>query len=440
VTLASSVRLSLLLLLVGCSAPSPAPSAPAAAPATTPATAATAAPAPAALPPAAPSAEPDSGSDSAVGGTDFAAQAAVVFRIAACGGEGPIDPRFDRRIVDDHCRMMRARMQRYHRAWADRARDFIAGLRPADLPARVVYPFGGGDLTSALVTFPDAAEITTISLEAAGDIRTVDQIPHGTLARDLQVIGRDVDRLFRAAHSTTKSLQTASHSTLPGTIVFAMSALAVHGFEPVSLRYFTLEEDGRLHYLDEAELDAAARALAASAAERARERTPSKHYWRMQEAAFANVEIRYRTQGAADAPVRVYRHIVANLDDPHQGEDPRLVRHLEAKGKVAAMTKAASFLLWYDDFSIIRGYLLQHIAWMISDSSGIPPRYASAAGFEQIPYGSFAGPYFIQDPKQVRQELIDLWKKSPRRSLPFRYGYPDAQKQNHLMVTRPRSG
>ena len=41
----------------------------------------------------------------------------------------------------------------------------------------------------------------------------------------------------------------------------------------------------------------------------------------------------------------------ANLDDSHLDADPRVLRHLEAKDKVAVMTKAASFLLWYDDFS-----------------------------------------------------------------------------------------
>ena len=48
------------------------------------------------------------------------------------------------------------------------------------------------------------------------------------------------------------------------------------------------------------------------------------------------------------------------------------------------MTKAASFLLWYDDFAKIRDYLLQHVAWMISDASGIPPSYAEPAGFDCI--------------------------------------------------------
>ena len=35
-----------------------------------------------------------------------------------------------------------------------------------DLPKKVLYPFGGSDLISALAVFPDAEEITIISLES----------------------------------------------------------------------------------------------------------------------------------------------------------------------------------------------------------------------------------------------------------------------------------
>ena len=116
--------------------------------------------------------------------------------------------------------------------------------------------------------------------------------------------------------------------------------------------------------------------------------------------------------------------------------DDRVIKHLAQKGKVAVMTKAASFLLWYDDFTKIRNYLLDHIAWMISDASGIPPSYAGPAGFEQITYGDFVGPYFIQD-EHTRAGFVKLWAKQPHRPLPFRFGYPDSAKHNHLMITRP---
>lgn len=371
-------------------------------------------------------------------GTDFGPQVRAMFRVAACGSDDAIPERFNARAITAHCKDMAGIYASYKKAWADGAEAFIAELRPKDLTRTVVYPFGGGDLSSALAVYPDATELTTISLEAAGDVRVIDTIKSAKLSEDVDSIGTEIRRLYHAAHSTTKSLQAASHSQLPGTIMFALAGLAVHGMEPVALRYFDIEQDGSLRYLTDAELGERAAEFEAKKLGK----TPPKkitHYWYEQVSAFANVEIQYRPRGDAKAPLRTYRHIVANLDDAHMAADDRVLKHLRSKGKVAVMTKAASFLLWYDDFTQIRDYLLKNIAWMVSDASGIPPSYAGPAGYEQITYGDFVGPYFIIDAKNTRAEFVKLWKNQPHRALPFRFGYPDAEKHNHLMITRPKA-
>jgi hypothetical protein len=375
--------------------------------------------------------------DSGSNGTDYGPQVRAMFRVAACGSDDAVPVRFSARTVDAHCKDMQEVYRSYKRAWADKAQAFIAELRPKDLTRTVVYPFGGGDLSSALAVFPDAEELTTISLEAAGDLRVIDTITKAQLATDLDKITLDLRRLYHAAHSTTQSLQEASHSQLPGTIMMALAGLAVHDMEPVALRYFDIEADGSLRYLTNDELDA--RAAEFAAAKRG-DKKPKKvtHYWYEQDSAFANVEIQFRPRGEPKANLRTYRHIVANLDDTHMTKDDRVLEHLSAKGKVAVITKAATFLLWYDDFKQIRAYLLGHIAWMISDASGIPPSYAAPAGYEQLTYGEFTGPYFVIDDKNTRAEFVKLWKTNPHHDLPFRFGYPDAEKHNHLMITRPK--
>lgn len=371
-------------------------------------------------------------------GEDFATEVKLLYRIGACGTNEPIAPTLPTKQIERHCAAMQYRYARYHRAWVDKAKAFIAALRPESVPKTAVYPFGGGDLGSALTVFPDATEITTLSLEAGGDIRAIRSIDNKKLVEDLKVIGHDIGRLYQAAYSTTKSLMTASHSKVPGTIMFALAALAVHGFEPVSFRYFDVEPDGSLRYLTGAELDARAAALVPKEIKTKQKVGKGTVYriWKLQENVFANFEITYRPIGDDKATLRVYRHIVANLDDEHVGADRRVLAHLETKGKVAVMTKAASFLLWYDDFSQVRTYLLDHLTWMISDASGIPPSYAQGAGLEQLTFGTFVGAYFIKDPNDVRHAMVKLWAENPARDLPFRFGYPDAEDHNHLMITR----
>ncbi len=99
----------------------------------------------------------------------------------------------------------------------------------------------------------------------------------------------------------------------------------------------------------------------------------------------------------------------------------------------------ASYLVWRADFSRVRGYLLDHLAWMLSDSTGIPPAYARPAGMVQETYGYYTGA-FLEGAQANRHDddFIELWKTQRRRSLPFRFGYVDKDKQAHLVVTRPR--
>src|SRR5215510_4568365 len=88
-------------------------------------------------------------------GTDFGAQARVMFRVAACGGDDAIPARFSARSIAAHCKDMTQIYASYRKAWIDEAQGFIARLRPRDLPRVAVYPFGGGDLSSALAVYPD---------------------------------------------------------------------------------------------------------------------------------------------------------------------------------------------------------------------------------------------------------------------------------------------
>jgi hypothetical protein len=77
---------------------------------------------------------------------------------------------------------------------------------------------------------------------------------------------------------------------------------------------------------------------------------------------------------------------------------------------------------------------------MLSDSTGIPPKYARPAGMIQETYGIYTGAFLegVQDSPNDA-DMIDLWHGQKRRRLPFRFGYVDKDKQAHLLVTRPRT-
>jgi hypothetical protein len=361
---------------------------------------------------------------------DFTAEAKLLYRAVACGGTDPLPSTVDTAVVDAHCKELRVLMEDYKKRWLNQAMPYLAKVVPASgIPQTVVYPFGGSDLVSALATFPATPELTTLSLELSGDPRKITKLNKQGLKTALEIYRPIIGRLFLVAHSKTTNLSIAQHGDLPGELVMDLVGLAIHDLEPVSLRYFLLEPDGSIRYLTDADIktnDANAAKLKG---------------WRQSQAQaqiFANMEVGFRKRGDASAPVRVFRHIGANLDNDHLKADARVLKHLEKKGKITAMTKAASFLLWWDSFAMVRNYLLANMEWMISDATGIPPRFAKPAGFEQITYGAFDGPFLEGVGQSDTKAFKDLWKANPRVELPFRYGYPDNAKHSHMMVTRKK--
>jgi hypothetical protein len=403
-------------------------------------------PAPTVAPASAPTAAPvtsATGAPTAPEGADFIDDARLLYRVAACGGvDQPLPSALVRddetgaklaKIVERHCKAILGKIAEFRTTYFDKGRAWFDAVVPRDVPATVVYPFGGGDLLSALVAFPEATEITTISLELAGDPRRLRDLAPAGVERSLGALRADIGGLISVGSNTSENLSNQQRNDLPGQVSSFLLGLVAGGYEPVAMRYFTLDDTGAVHYLAQAEID--------ELDQQARKSQPRslKHDWQSPNfsQAFANVELRYRRPG--ESQLRVHRHIGWNLGDAYLAKHPEVLRHLEKKGAVTMLTKGASYLLYRGDFSLIRGYMLDHLHWMLSDSTGIPPTFARPAGMIQETYGHYDGA-FLESAQDNRHDeaFVELWKSQKVRRLPFRFGYVDKDKQAHLVVTRPR--
>lgn len=388
----------------------------------------------------APAAPPTSAAPAPPAGHDFTAAAKLLLAVGACG-DGAVSIELPEALLKKHCALVHKTQADYKDNWVKKARGFFAEKVPASIPKAVVYPFAGGDLSTALTVFPDAGEITTLSLEPAGDPRTLAALavtpepakprkaggakkvrPNPLLEKALGTIQYELRFLYRVNFSNTLNMIGAMRAgELPTQLVFGLSALKVHGYEVVSLRYFKLGEDGGIRYLTDEDVAQAPDPLKRRASKR--------------NELFANAELRFRKPGG---PIQIYRHIQYNLDDEHLAKDPRVVKHLEAKGSIAAMTKAASYLLSWDSFSTIRNYLMKHAAWMVSDATGVAPKWGKRAGFEYETYGNFTLAH-LKEGHAISPSWHNEWKSQARRELPFRFGYYDNKINNHLVIMRKKS-
>jgi hypothetical protein len=219
--------------------------------------------------------------------------------------------------------------------------------------------------------------------------------------------------------NTMNMIEAMRGGRLPTQLIFGLSALYLHGLEPTSLRYFALNEDGSIRYLTNADVEVAGDASRPDAGRRNR--------------IFNNLEIQFRKPGSTRT--QVYRHLEANLDDNHIKKDGRVLKHLEVKGDISAMTKAASYLLSWDEFSLIRGYLLGHVRWMVSDATGIAPKWGRPAGFEYETWGTYDDAH-MEAGRVIAKEWRKEWSVKPVRVLGFRFGYPDRKQRNHLVIMK----
>ena len=377
-------------------------------------------------------------------GKNFDHEVAQLYRLLACGrGSVALPTAIDQAVVDGHCTRLRAAMQGYRDTFLAKAEPFFESIRPKELPASVVYPFGGGDLASALTAFPDGLEYTTISLEFAGDPRGIlKQTDNKKMGVALGLIQQATATLLRGDWNWTRKMAATQEIGAPEQLAYALIALVVHNYEPVSLRYFNLNRDGTLKYLDDAYI-----------ADNEGQKPKRTRKWGPEPAwskSFSNMEIRFKAVGT-DGPVKVYRHIAANLADAylttdaaHLTKDPSLLSHLTKKGDVSALTRAASHLLWLDSFALIRDYLLKNTVWMPSDSTGLPPSFARKAGLKQDTYGVFTAAYEPSDQgerREYNEEFVALFAANPTVPLDFLWGYPDNAKNAHMVVTyRPEVG
>jgi hypothetical protein len=324
-------------------------------------------------------------------GADFIDDVRPLFRLVTCQGDLPAS--LDAKTAETWCVTQKARYEKFHDGWGPRAHDFVT-------------------------------VITTLSLELAGDPR------HWKNIKDAKMLKTSLGLISNASASTlmsndslSKNLSATQRGELPGQLSMHLMGLALADQEPVSVRFFSVQEDGTLHYLTAEEIAAVEGTTASKL----------KSTWRAPDfsPAFANVEVQFVPKGKLDAPRRVHRHIAANLGD--KDVPAGLLKHLSNKGRITAMTKAASYLLWRDDFAKMREWLTSSAVFMVSDSTGVPPRHWLAKGCTVEAYGQFQKS-FLGTWEGYQEELRKTFAGA--KSVPMRFGYPDGSehKFNHLLT------
>ena len=103
---------------------------------------------------------------------------------------------------------------------------------------------------------PDATEITTISLELAGDPRRLGTLKPFAVQTSLGALRSEIGGLISNGSNTTAKLSAGQHNELPAQVSSFLLGLVAGGYEPVSMRYFKIDDAGNVIYLEQADIEA----------------------------------------------------------------------------------------------------------------------------------------------------------------------------------------
>src|SRR4029078_7317496 len=101
----------------------------------------------------------------------------------------------------------------------------------------------------------EATEITTISLELAGDPRRLKTLSPKSVQTSLGALRGETGVLISAGSNTSENLSNGQRNDLPAQVSSFLLGLVAGGYEPVAMRFFTLDDARDIHYLDQADIE-----------------------------------------------------------------------------------------------------------------------------------------------------------------------------------------
>jgi hypothetical protein len=273
----------------------------------------------------------------------------------------------------------------------------------ADLRAQsgtVFYPFSGPDVLYADTFFPNSRVLLMAGLEPVGtmpDLNTL--MAQGKLGPYLDSISKSLFTILAASFFKTKDMKVDFNNQLvdgltPAMIVFIARA----GYPITDIQYVSLNGDGGVGPRD-------------------KEGKPG-------------VQITY-------ADGRQVLYFSADISDGGLKHNPGFVKLMKKLAPGITYLKAASYLCYYEDFSVIRNAILENSLGVVEDDSGVPFKYFDPAKWTVIPYGDYTGPIdLFKERKQP--DLTQFYQKTPHAQLPFGSGYKFHASVSSLLVVKKK--
>jgi hypothetical protein len=270
----------------------------------------------------------------------------------------------------------------------------LAGIPMAG--ATLFYPFSGPDFLNADVFFPECDTQVYISLEKAGTIPAAD-VSEERFVNFIEDIRASLSNIFVRNYFVTKRMQDQFHTTyLQGNLAVFMVFLARRHCALVSVTNVCIDSQGVI----------AGRPAGANVS---RKKTT------------AGIDIQYVKAGT-DGKIRHLYYFAVDIQDSSLALKPQVQSYLRSQNNMVMFTKAASYCLHGDNFSIIRDLCLR-ARMVLEDDSGIPYRFFKPEEWTVTLYGNYTrqSKYFNYG---FQKDMAEVFKSGKGiKPLSFNVGY-----------------
>ena len=276
------------------------------------------------------------------------------------------------------------------------------------------YAFGGPDFVTAYSLFPEATETVLVGLEPVGNLPDLDRSAAAWRDSFFVDLGELVSGFLKRGYFITREMNDIySRGRVDGALPVVAFFLGRGGYSVADVQRLTPNAAG--DWIETPYEKLAVR--------------PHRPY---------GVKIVYLKSG--DPAPRIVYYFSCDVENKSFQPGSSLYRFLARLERMTTFVKSGSYLLHWNDFSIVRRFILDRSLFVLEDDTAVPYRFFKDGGWQVRLFGRYATP--VKDFTNVEQP--DLRKAYEDGAtgvdpLPFHFGYRwRTQIDNLLLAKRPR--
>jgi hypothetical protein len=258
----------------------------------------------------------------------------------------------------------------------------------------IFYPFSGPDFLNPGIFYPDADQYVLIGMEPVGSLPDICNMHPDSVSSYLNSIRNSLKDIFKRSYFITSKMNIdLNKAKVNGTIPLISLFIKRTGHHIVSIQKTGVDSEGKLHFGD--------------SLKNIKDIVPG-------------IKIDFLSK--SNKKVQSVFYFRTDISDKGLKKKQGFFKYLSQLPQSYTYLKAASYLMHYDEFKIIRSVIFDKSSTILQDDSGIAYKYFDKSKWSIKLYGKYSKPIdefsYISEP-----ELEKAYKYSLIKPLPFILGY-----------------